>query len=170
MTKDGSQREIPQHVDEVVRSVAQLRSEHHGKAAPAQRAVNRITGVLARPRSIALLGLLVAVWIAANVLAGPSAVDPPPFPWLQGAAELFSVFIVMLILVAQKHDDELSAHRGTLTLELAILGEQKIAKVIQLVEELRRDSPQVQDRVDLQAEEMAQHADAQSVLTATRGE
>ena len=75
---------------------------------------------------------------------------------------------VMLVLVAQKHEDELNAHRDTLTLELAILSEHKIAKVIQLLEELRRDSPHVQDRDDPQAEEMAEPADAGSVLAAVR--
>ena len=78
------------------------------------------------------------------------------------------MFVVMLVLVAQKHEDELNAHRDTLTLELAILSEHKIAKVIQLLEELRRDSPQVEDRVDRQADQMAQPGDAVSVLAATR--
>ena len=78
------------------------------------------------------------------------------------------MFVVMLVLVAQKHEDELNAHRDTLTLELAILSEHKIAKVIELLEELRRDSPHVQDRVDRQADQMAQPADAASVLAATR--
>ena len=59
---------------------------------------------------------------------------------------LFSLFIVTLVLAAQKHGDELNVHRDIRTLELAILSEQKIAKVIQLLEELLRDSPQVQDR------------------------
>jgi uncharacterized membrane protein len=95
-------------------------------------------------------------------------IDPPPFPWLQGAISLFSLLVVMLVLVAQKHEDELNVHRDTLTLELAILSEHKIAKVIQLLEELRRDTPQVQDRVDPQAQQMAQPADAGSVLAAVR--
>ena len=42
------------------------------------------------------------------------------------------------------------------TVELAILSEQKIAKVIQLLKGLRQDRPQVQDRVDQQADQMAQ--------------
>jgi len=87
---------------------------------------------------------------------------------LQGAIALFSLFAVMLVLVAQKHEDELNAHRDTLTLELAILSEHKIAKVIQLLEELRRDTPEVQDRVDQQAQQMAEPADARSVLAAVR--
>jgi uncharacterized membrane protein len=84
------------------------------------------------------------------------------------AATLFSLLLVLLLLVAQKHEDELNAHRDTLTLELAILTEHKIAKVIQLLEELRRDSPHVQDRDDPQARQMAEPADAGSVLAAVR--
>ena len=135
---------VPDHVDEAVRSVTQLHSDHHGRTTAPQRAVNRITAFMARPFFIALVGLGVVGWIGANLIAsalGLQAIDAPAFLWLQGAANLFSLFVVMLVLVAQKHEDELNAHRDTLTLELAILSEHKIAKVIQLLEELRRDSP-----------------------------
>ena len=81
---------------------------------------------------------------------------------------MFSLLLVVLLLVAQRHEDELNAHRDTLTLELAILSDHKIAKVIQLLEELRRDSPHVQDRDDPQAEQMAEPADTGSVLAAVR--
>ncbi len=163
---------VPDHIDEAVRSVAQLHCDHHGRTTAPQRTVNRITAFMARPLFIAFVGLGVAGWIAANLIAiahGLQAIDAPTFPWLQGAANLFSLFVVMLVLVAQKHEDELNAHRDTLTLELAILSEHKIAKVIQLLEELRKDSPHVQDRVDRQADQMAQPADARAVLAAERG-
>ncbi len=163
--------EVPDHIDEAVRSVALLHSEHHGRTRAPQRAVNRITAFMAKPVFIVLVGVGVVGWIGANLIVsalGLRAIDAPAFVWLQGAASLFSLFVVMLVLVAQKHEDELNAHRDTLTLELAILSEHKIAKVIQLLEELRRDSPHVQDRVDRQADQMAQPADAGSVLAATR--
>jgi hypothetical protein len=53
-------------------------------------------------------------------------------------------------------------------LELAILSEQKTAKVIQLLEETRRDNPLIHNRVDQEAEAMAQPADPQSVLAAIK--
>jgi uncharacterized membrane protein len=162
---------VPDHIDDAVRSVAKLHSDHHGRTRASQRAVNRVTAFMARPVFIVLLGLGVVGWIGANLIAGAvglHGIDAPAFLWLQGAANLFSLFAVMLVLVAQKHEDELNAHRDTLTLELAILSEHKIAKVIELLEELRRDSPHVQDRVDRQADQMAQPADAGSVLAATR--
>jgi|SRR5277367_1020660 uncharacterized membrane protein len=166
----SSPRNVPDPVEEAVRSVTQLHSDHHGRTTASQRAVNRMTAFMARPRFVALVGFGVAGWIGANLIAsavGLRAVDAPAFLWLQAAENLFSLFVVMLVLVAQKHEDELNAHRDTLTLELAILGEHKIAKVIQLLEELRRDSPHVQDRVDRQADQMAKPADAGSVLAAT---
>jgi uncharacterized membrane protein len=171
MTDGFSSPDVPDHVDKAVRSVTQLHSEHRGRATTPQRAVNGITAFMARPWFLVLVALGAVSWIAANTigsLLGSEVIDPPPFPWLQGAISLFSLLVVMLVLVAQKHEDELNVHRDTLTLELAILSEHKIAKVIQLLEELRRDTPQVLDRVDPQAQQMAQPADAGSVLAAVR--
>jgi uncharacterized membrane protein len=171
MADNSLETNFPDHVDKAVRSVAQLHSEHHGKTTSPQRAVNRVAALMGRPPFVAFVSLAIAAWIAGNVLAGAlgaQAIDPPPFPWLEVVATVFSLLLVMLVLVAQKHEDELNAHRDTLTLELAILTEHKIAKVIQLLEELRRDSPHIQDRDDPQAEQMAEPADAQSVLAAAR--
>jgi uncharacterized membrane protein len=143
MTDASSAPNVPDHVDKAVRSVANLHSQHRGGASTPQRAVNRISAFMARPLFLVLVVLGAGAWIAANTRAsmlGSAAIDPPPFLWLEAATSLFSLFVVMLVLVAQKHEDELNAHRDTLTLELAILSEHKIAKVIQLLEELRRDS------------------------------
>jgi uncharacterized membrane protein len=162
---------VPDHLNKAVRSVAQLHSDHRGRTTTSQRTVNSIAAVMGRPWFVVLVGFCVLMWISANLIAsrlGLESVDPPPFPWLEVVATLFSLFVVMLVLVAQKHEDELNAHRDTLTLELSILSEHKIAKVIQLLEELRRDSPHVEDRVDAQADQMAEPADAGSVLAAAR--
>ena len=171
MTDDSPEANFPDHVGKAVRSVSELHSDHRDKTTSSQRAINRIAAVMGRPWFVAFVGFLVVLWIVANLIAGGlgfEAIDLPPFPWLEAVASIFSLFVVMLVLVAQKHEDELNAHRDTLTLELAILSEHKIAKVIQLLEELRRDSPHVQDRDDLQAREMGEPADAGSVLAAVR--
>jgi uncharacterized membrane protein len=55
-----------------------------------------------------------------------------------------------------------------LALDLAILSEQKSAKIIRLLEEFRRDSPEIHDRVDLEAEAMAQPANPQSMIQAIK--
>ena len=56
---------------------------------------------------------------------------------------------------------QLAEHREQMTLELVILSEQKLAKIIQLLEESRRDNPLLDNRVDASADAMATPADPQ---------
>ncbi len=65
-----------------------------------------------------------------------------------------------------RHRSELKA--VGITLELAILGEQKSAKIIELLEEMRRDDPSLRDRVDHEAAAMSTPADPQAVLDAIK--
>ena len=130
-----------------------------------------MTALLGRPGFIGTLTVIVVGWIGLNLLIaalGYHAIDSPPFSWLQGAVSLVSLYMVVLILVTQRRADLLSQHREQLTLELAMLGEQKTTKVIQLLEESRRDNPLIRNRVDQQAEAMARPADARSVLEAIK--
>ena len=53
-------------------------------------------------------------------------------------------------------------------MELAILSEQKPAKIIALPEEIRRDSPHLRNRLDHEAVAMAVAADPQAVLDAMK--
>jgi uncharacterized membrane protein len=74
-----------------------------------------------------------------------------------------------MILIAQRHDDELATRRDQLTLELAILGEQKSAKIIALLEEFRHNDPNQGDHRDEVADEaITKPADTQVVLDAIK--
>ena len=73
-----------------------------------------------------------------------------------------------LILTTQRRADRLASLREQMTLQLAILSEQKAAKVIALVEELRRDSPEIRERIDSEAQAMATHANPEAVSQAIK--
>ena len=105
-------------------------------------------------------------WVA--VALGYRTLDRRVFAWLAGASSLTSLYLVILILTTQSGDDRLTQRRELLNLELTILSEQKIAKVVQLLEEIRRDNPLIQNRVDLDADNMAQPTDPSSVLDAIK--
>jgi uncharacterized membrane protein len=110
-------------------------------------------------------------WVSGNLLAETASLtawDVPPFGWLQGAVSLMALYVTILILTTQRREDQLAGYREQLTLELAILGEQKSAKIIALLEELRHDSPSVKNRVDHEATAMAIAADPQAVLDAIK--
>lgn len=162
---------LPDHIEETIRSIAQLRAEHHENATSLQRSVDRMTALLSRPRFIGVITVFVVGWISMNLLAvalGVRPIDPPPFSWLGGMVSLVSLYMVVLILATQRREDQLAQRRELLILELAILSEQKTAKVIQLLEESRRDNPLIRKRIDPEAEAMAQPVDPQSVLDAIR--
>ena len=162
---------LPAHIEDTIRSIARLHAEHHQAATPVQRVVDRVTGFVGRPRFIGALTVVAAIWVAANLLvlwAGHTPVDPPPFFWLDSVFGIGALYIALLILTTQRHADQLAQHREQLTLELAILNEQKTAKVIELLEEMRRDHPGLRNRHDAEAAAMAVPADPQAVLDAIK--
>lgn len=165
---DSAPRILPAHIEDTVRGIAALHAEHQRRATPMHRLVAKSVSLIGRPRSIAVLSLLLIAWVALNIAAGHRAFDAPPFPWLQDIGTALGVYITILILISQRRDDELGQLREQLTLELAILSEQKAAKVIELLEEMRRDNPLLADRVDHEAAAMAVPADPQAVLDALR--
>ena len=96
------------------------------------------------------------------------APDPFTFPLLAAVVSTVALYLTAMILIAQRHDDELATRRDQLTLELAILSEQKSAKIIALLEEFRRNDPNQGDHRDEVAEAMAKPADTQVVLDAIK--
>ncbi len=156
---------LPAHIQSTVEAIARLHEEHRQGASFLQRIVERVTGLVGRPFFIGLLTGLVLVWM---VVALITRWDPPPFNWLQGVVGLLALYVTVLILTTQRRDDQLASYREQLTLELAILGEQKAAKIIALLEEMRRDNPNLRNRIDAEAEAMSIPADPQTVLEALK--
>ena len=162
---------LPAHIEETVQAIAQLHADHEARATPLQRSVERLTARAGRPIFLALLTVLIVAWMALNVtmvVAGRKPIDEPPFFWLQGLVALTALYMTVLILTTQRREDEMAGHREQLTLELAILSEQKSAKIIALLEELRRDNPMIRDRHDAEAEALSTPADPNSVLEAIK--
>jgi uncharacterized membrane protein len=155
------------HLDDTVQAIARLRADHDQKATPLERTVDRLTGRAASPRFVVLLSSVLVSWIGLNtilLLIGRRPLDEPPFFWMQGAVSLAALYMTVLILATQRRENELASHHEHLTLELAILSEQKTAKIISLLEELRQDHPDIHDRIDDEAAAMSEPADPQSVL------
>ena len=162
---------LPGHVEATVQTIAELHAEHERRASHTQRWLDRLTARAGSPRFLGAMTLVSLVWLLINLAmerAGVPPFDAPPFPWLNDAATLIALLATLLILTTQRRADELATRRDQLTLQLAIVNEQKSAKIIALLEELRRDDPRVRDRADAEAEEMSHPADAKSVLDAIR--
>ena len=162
---------LPAHIDDTIQAIAKLHADHRQEAGTLQRMVERLTASIGRPQFIAALTTGIALWIGGNLVAllyGLKPWDDPPFGWLQGALGLLALYVTVLILTTQRREDQLAGYREQLTLELAIMSEQKSAKIIALLEEMRRDSPSLKNRIDVEAAEMAVAADPQAVLDAIK--
>ena len=162
---------LPSHIAETVDAVAQIHSDHHLKRTPVEKFMDDWTARLARPAVLAAVVCGVVLWIAANLqapLAGYAIVDAPPFPWLFEALTFLGVVMGILILSTQRRADQLAELREQMTLELASVTERKVAKVIELIEELRRDSPTLKNRNDQEARQMSVRTSPGEVLIAIK--
>ncbi len=162
---------LPAHIEETVQAIARLHSEHYAQATPLQKLMDAMTARAGKPSFLVGISVVVAGWIVLNLCLMAlkmEALDAPPFAWLQGAVALAALFMTALILTTQRREDQLASHREQLTLELGILSEQKAAKIIQLLEELRRDNPLIANRIDQEAEALSTPADPQAVLDAIK--
>ena len=155
--------------DKTVHELVESHVERDRRSTALEKRLDLFRSILSSPRFITVIAAAVIAWIAINAglavgLGSASSVDPPPFFWLQGVVSLLALCTTVLILTTQRRDDEIADRREKLTLELAILSEKKTAKIIELLEALRQDHPEISDRHDHQAGEMAKPTDPQQVL------
>lgn len=156
---------------EVARTTALLRAMHRDEASRLQRILDRLTAIIGWPGSVALLGFAILAWIVGNLgvaKLGYHVEDPPPFNGLQVVTSAGSMLVAVLILTTQRREDTLADHRAQLMLELAISNDQKIAKIVGLLEEGRRDNPAIANRIDDEAAAMSTPSDTEAVLEAIK--
>jgi uncharacterized membrane protein len=160
--------DLSERVAQNIETIAHLHTEAEGKVGRNQRTIEKLTASIGQPWALnGILGF-VALWVVINTFGprvGLSRVDPPPFPWLQGLLSLSALLVTTMVLTTQNRYAKRASQRGNLELQVNLVAEQKIAKLISLLEELRRDLPSVRDRVDPIADAMEESVDPHAVLT-----
>jgi uncharacterized membrane protein len=161
---------VPDHIQQTIDAIAEIHTKHLQQAGRAQRTVERAVRWVARPRSIAALSLSIVLWVGLNLYLKSlgRAFDPPPFQLLQGIGTVVAIYVTILILITAQREKEIANHREQLALQLAILSEQKSAKIIQLLEEARADNPLIDDREDEEAKTLSEPTDLGAVLHAIK--
>jgi uncharacterized membrane protein len=76
--------------------------------------------------------------------------------------------MTFLILTTQRRADQLARVQEQLTLQMALLAEQKTAKIIEFIEATRRDLPWTKDHVDEEARAMSAPADPATMIDAIK--
>jgi len=163
--RSSERRQINQNIEAVV----DFYTREDQKISRSQRIVERISLFAGRPVFLALILVFVAAWMVANTLLhqlGLHEFDPAPFVWLQGGLGLAALLTATVVLTKQNRLERLAERRAHLDLKVTLLTEQKTAKLIDLIEELRRDLPNVKKRHDPEAAVLQESMDPDAVLAA----
>jgi uncharacterized membrane protein len=156
---------ISQNISDVV----DLENKALERLTPAQRWLEAASRKIGRP--VYLLGLVIFVltWITLNVKAQAlhlAPFDPPPFHWLEGLLTLTALLTTTIVLIGQGLQSRLAEQRAHLDLQVNLLTEQKVSKLIHLIEELRADLPGVRERHDPHVSQLKKPTDAAQLASA----
>ena len=164
---------LPEHLSQNISAIKAMHARAEQDVSQHQRTVECVTAFFGRPMFLYSILLVVTLWILPNVLPrrfNLPRFDPPPFNWLERTVTLSSFLMTTGVLITQNREEKLASRRAHLSLQLNLLAEQKTAKLIALMEELRRDLPSVKNRHDPEAEVMKQSADPHIVMNALEEE
>jgi uncharacterized membrane protein len=160
---------LSDHISQNIDDVVALQRREWDATSPAQRRLERVSRVVGRPAYLVGILLFAFAWILFNAVSpylGIGPFDPPPFQWLELLLSFIALVTTTIVLIAQNRQTKFEQQRAHLDLQVNLLTEQKVAKVIHLLEELRRDLPMVKDRHDPQAHAMQKRADTAQLASA----
>jgi uncharacterized membrane protein len=150
----------PDKASQNIDAVLDFYTREDQKISRSQRILERGSLLIGRPIYLAAILLFVLAWVITNLALhglGRTPFDPAPFAWLQGLIGLGALVTATIVLSKQNRLAKLAEQRAHLDLKVTLLTEQKAAKLIDLLEELRRDLPNVANRNDPHAEAL-QHS------------
>lgn len=161
--------ELTDILDQDIETIVALRLNAERKVGRHQRVMEKATGALGQPLAVYFILLFIALWILVNLFhnaLGLFLFDIPPFPWLQDIGSLSALVMTVVVLTTQNRQGKLTEQRRHLDLQITLLTERKVSKVIELLEDLRQDMPSVKNCVDPEAEVMKEPVDPHAALTA----
>jgi uncharacterized membrane protein len=140
-----------------------------------QQAIERASAFFGSPWYFAFCVLFILAWMALNTWGsrhGWRFVDPPPFPIMDGLVSANALLLTIGVLIRQNRMARLAEHRSHLDLQINLLTEQKVSKVLQIVDELQRELTSLRGRSEPKAQEqmdeMTKPADANALLNAIK--
>ena len=156
-------------ISQNIEAVLDFYAREEQRVTRSQRLLERISLLIGQPAFLGFILIFIAIWMLANSpsrRAGIAAFDAPPFFWLQGLIGLGALMTAIVVLSRQNRLARLAEQRAHLDLKVTLMTEQKTAKLIDLMEELRRDLPDVINRHDPDAAVLQQSMNSDQVLAA----
>jgi uncharacterized membrane protein len=140
-----------------------------------QLAIERVSAFFGSPWYFGFCVLFIVAWITLNTWGthhGWRFSDPPPFAVLDGLVSANALLLTIGVLIRQNRMARLAEHRSHLDLQINLLTEQKVSKILQIVDELQRELSSLRGRPETKAQEqmdeMTKPVDANALLNAIK--
>jgi uncharacterized membrane protein len=167
---DGSNSASTATRDNIV-AVASFSDREAATISRWQAAIERISAFCGSAAYFVAVVSFICLWAGVNAWAtrrGWYVLDAPPFPWLQGIVSSNALLLTIAVLIRQNRMVRLAAHHAHLDLQINILTEQKVTKVLQLVDELRRELPGLRGKPNAEVTALTTPADTGAILEAVK--
>lgn len=135
-----SQPELAHVVHRNIRALLEVRQQYERSMTPQDHLADRITRFTGSMLSILLHALLFSGWIVINLgwLPGIRPWDPFPFVMLAMIASVEAIFLSSFVLVSQNRMAALDAKRADLDLQINLLAEHEVTRLIALTDAIAR--------------------------------
>lgn len=162
---------LPTSAQDNLEAIAELAEREDAQVTPLRAFIERISDFFGTPGYFVFVLLFIVGWISANLWGrehGWSHVDEPPFFWLQGLVSSNALLLTVAVLIRQDRMAQLAEHRAHLDLQINMLTERKVTKVLELLDAFRRERALPSDA---ETGELMQPADPHALMNAIkRGE
>jgi uncharacterized membrane protein len=140
--------------------------EEQGAASLEERLATNITRFTGSMRFVVLHALVYGFWLAANGGLVPG-IEPwdPTFVILAMIASVEAIFLSTFILISQNRMSAAADRRAELDLQVSLLAEQEITKLVQMVSDISARVG-IDDRAQPEVEEMKRGVAPEAVLDA----
>lgn len=148
-----------------------FKQDEEAQISVAQQRIERISAFFGSPAYFAFAVLFILAWIGINTWGAQEGWHPndaPPFFWLQGLVCFNALLLTVTVLIRQNRMAQVAEHRSHLDLQINLLSEQKVTKILQIVDELQRELSALRKRPDSEVVEMTKPADAHALMHAIK--
>jgi uncharacterized membrane protein len=162
---------LPPSAKENLEVLSQFKDREEAQISGLQLAIERVSRVVGSPAFFAFALVFIAIWIAANLWGlhrGWRHVDTPPFFWLQGLVSCNALLLTVAVLIRQNRMAQVAEHRAHLDLQINMLTEQKVTKLLQMIDAPRPDSTAPHGAHDDEVHEMTKPADTHALMHAIK--
>jgi uncharacterized membrane protein len=172
----GAVGALPASTRENLDVLADFKNQEEAQLSGAQALIEKISSFFGNPSYFAFVLAFIVFWVLVNLWGlhdGWRHVDEPPFSALQGLVSSNALLLTIAVLIRQNRMARVAEHRSHVDLQVNLLTEQKVTKILQLVDELGREltelrRPPESHRPDAEVAELSKPADAHALMHAIK--